>query len=255
MVEDRRLLILGGTAEAARLAARAVELPGLDVTTSLAGRTRTPARIEGRVRSGGFGGARAMADTLGRDGFDMVVDATHPFAAAISAHGLEACAMADVPLLVLTRPAWRAVPGDDWIEVADLAAAADAVGKHGRRVFLTTGRRGLEPFAALDGHHFLIRVVDPPDPPLPVPGADIVTGRGPFGAADERALMERHRIDCVVAKNSGGDATYGKMEAARALGLPVVMVRRPDPPGGETVFALDEVLSWIKARLSQGVRS
>ena len=245
-----RLLILGGTAEGAALARGAAGLAGLTVVSSLAGRTRTPASLPGETRVGGFGGASAMADYFRATGTTMVIDATHPYAAAISRNAAEACAAVGLPRLNLVRPAWAREPGDDWIGVDDADAAAAKVAEVGTRAFLTIGRQEIGAFAGLDGVWFLVRLIDPLDTPLPLAHGEVIHGRGPFDVADERALLAAHRIDVVIAKNSGGAATYGKIAAAREAALPVVMIRRPALPGGETVDDVAAALAWIEDRLA-----
>ncbi|MGE0256410.1 MAG: cobalt-precorrin-6A reductase [Alphaproteobacteria bacterium] len=240
------LLLLGGTGEAVALAAdlAAAFGPRLRVISSLAGRTRDPRLPPGEVRVGGFGGAAALADFLRANAIDAVIDATHPFAAAISANAADACRAAGVPCLVLRRPAWSARPGDRWHEAADAAAAATLLPSLGRRAFLTIGPRDLAPFAALDRMWFLVRQVDPPAAPLPLRNGAVVVGRGPFAEAAERRLLVEHAIDVLVTRASGGAATVGKLDAARALGLPVVMIRRPPPPPGPSVTAPAEAVRW-----------
>ena len=240
------LLILGGTGEAAALARQAVAWPGLTVTTSLAGETRTPARLEGAVRGGGFGGADGMADYLRQARVDLVVDATHPFAAVISRNAAKACSAVGLAHVHLVRPPWVRHEGDTWIEMDDLARAAAEVA--GRRAFLTIGRVELGRFAEVEGAWFLVRVIDPPAQPPPLANCRVIVGRPPFTVEDERALMADHKIDVVVSKNSGGVATYAKIAAARALGLPVVMVRRPPPPDGPVVASVEETLAWLADR-------
>ena len=243
-----RLLILGGTREAAELAARAEAAGEARVLTSLAGRTTRPAALAGRVRVGGFGGAAGLAAFLEAEGIDLVIDATHPFAAAISAHAAEACREKGVPRLALVRPAWKRRSGERWIEVGDAAAAAAALPGLGARVFLTLGARGLEHFAALAGIWFLVRLIERPARPLPLPDHHLILGRGPFDLEAERALTKRHRIDALVTKASGGEATYAKITAARLEGVPVVMIRRPPQISGESVASVDQALAWLAAR-------
>jgi precorrin-6A/cobalt-precorrin-6A reductase len=251
----RRLLILGGTGEAAALAAWAVERFGarVEVVTSLAGRLARETAIAGKVRVGGFGGADGLAAYLRAHHVDAVVDATHPFAARISAHAREACANAAVPRLVLDRPPWRPTPQDRWIEVADMAGAAQALPGLGRRAWLTVGSGEIAAFAGLEGVWFLVRLISMPKEPLPLglPGRDyeIVLGRGPFTLEGERALMARNRIDVLVSKQSGGPATEAKLVAAREAGLPVVMVRRPRPEPGERVESVSAALDWLERAL------
>jgi precorrin-6A/cobalt-precorrin-6A reductase len=245
------LLILGGTAEAAALAAAAVALePPLAVTTSLAGRTEHPAALAGRVRIGGFGGSDGLARFLAAEQVDLVIDATHPFAQQISAQAAAACRAACVPRLALLRPAWRRHPLDRWVEVEDLAGAAQVLPQLGRRVWLTVGRRELDAFAGLTQHRFLVRLVDPPAEPLPLAQCDLVLGRGPFNLTEERRILRRHAIEVLVAKASGGDATEAKLIAARERDLPVVMVRRPPPVPGERVESVAAALDWLKMQLA-----
>ncbi len=251
MAEPTKVLILGGTAEAAALARALAEEPRVAATTSLAGRTRAPAELPGAVRRGGFGGAQALADYLKTRAVDIVVDATHPFAARISRNAAQACAAAGVPRLVLTRPAWTARDGDRWTLVPDAQAAATAaLPGLGRRVFLTIGRQELSTFAGLNDIWFLVRLVEPPEDPIPLEDFRLVLGRGPFSLARETALLRAHGIEAVVSKNSGGAGTYAKIEAARALDLPVVMVERPALPEGETVETVAAARAWIERRLA-----
>ena len=254
----RRLLILGGTPEAARLARGAIERfgPGLEVISSLAGRTKNPAPIPGRMRSGGFGGPEGLADYLERDAVAFVIDATHPFAATISAHAGAACDAKGVPRLMLVRPPWKREATDRWIEVDTVEAAAEALKRMGRRVFLTVGAGEIAPFGALERHWFLVRLIEAPQAPLPLHRHEVIASRGPFTVAGERELLERHRIGVLVSKLSGGKATEAKIIAARALELPVVMVRRPAPAPGACVETVDEALDWLDAALggAEGLR-
>jgi precorrin-6A/cobalt-precorrin-6A reductase len=227
----RHVLLLGGTTEARELAAALVARPGVRVTSSLAGRVSRPGALEGDVRIGGFGGADGLAVWLREQGVDAVVDATHPFAAGITANAARAATATGRPLVVLRRPGWQPRPGDRWHTVASLEEAADVLPGLGRRAFLTTGRLGLAAFARLTALHFVVRSVEPPEPPMP-PDVELVLARGPFTVTDELALLREHRVDVVVTKDSGGAATGAKLTAARELGLPVVVVRRPPLPEG-----------------------
>jgi len=245
-----RILILGGTTEARQLAGRLAGRNGLDVTLSLAGRTATPATQPVPVRVGGFGGAAGLSDYLTRERIDALIDATHPYANVISANAVEAARRSGVPLIALRRPSWIAVSGDRWIEVNDVGEAVQAIGQTPRRVFVALGRNELKPFGDAPQHYYLIRSVDPVDPPLPLPSVGYVTGRGPFSEADDHALMTEHRIDVVIAKNSGGTATYGKIAAARALGIDVVMLRRALPPDGAAVETIEDAIAWLDHALT-----
>ncbi|MFF1516531.1 cobalt-precorrin-6A reductase [Streptomyces sp. NPDC058305] len=230
------VLVLGGTTEARELAAELTARPGVQVTTSLAGRVARPGAVEGDVRTGGFGGADGLARWLREHRVDVLVDATHPFASGITANAARAATATGVPAVVLRRPGWQAGPGDRWHEAGSLTEAAALLPGLGRRVFLTTGRLSLAAFAHLSGPHFLVRSVEAPDPPLP-PDTEVLLARGPFTLDDERALLLRHRIDLLVTKDSGGAATSAKLTAARDLALPVVVVRRPPLPDGVSAVA------------------
>jgi precorrin-6A/cobalt-precorrin-6A reductase len=237
-----RVLVLGGTGEARRLAAVLVER-GDDVVSSLAGRVADPLLPAGEVRIGGFGGAEGLAAWLRANPVRAVVDATHPFAATMTAHAAKAAADTGAPLLRLQRPGWQPQPGDDWRWVDTLEEAAAAVTGFAH-VFLTTGRTGLGAFAGLT-QEVLVRSVDPPEPPLP-PQTTVLLARGPFTVEEELALMREHRVDVVVTKDSGSHLTEAKLTAARRLGVPVVVVRRPPlPPGVPVVATVEEALRWL----------
>jgi precorrin-6A/cobalt-precorrin-6A reductase len=239
-----RLLILGGTSEARELGERLAGRADLVVTVSLAGRTARPAAQAVAVRVGGFGGAAGLATYLRAQRIDALIDATHPFAVTISAHAAAAAARASIPLLALRRPPWRPVAGDRWLDVADRDAAVAVTGDTPRRIFLALGRQDLAPFERAPQHDYLVRSVDPVVPPLRL-RATYVCARGPFSEADDRALFSAHRIDAVVAKNSGGPATYSKIAAARNLGLEVIMIARPAVPAAATVETVAEAIAWL----------
>lgn len=221
------VLILGGTGEARLLAERLVEAGELRITLSLAGRTAHPLPQAGDLRRGGFGGADGLANWLGANAVDILVDATHPFARHISGNASVAAKKSGIPLVTLERPPWRAVEGDRWIDAASVADATPLLGEAPKAVFLAIGRQELAPFRAFPQHRYIVRSVDPVTAVFQLPNADYILERGPFAEDDERTLFIKHGVDIVVAKNSGGEATYAKIAAARALGLPVVMVCRP----------------------------
>lgn len=255
MVQMKKILILGGTTEARQLAGKLVARAS--VMLSLAGRTESPVAQGVPVRSGGFGGAEGLAAYLRETGTDLLIDATHPYAAQISANATQAARIAGVPILALRRPGWEPVEDDRWTQVDTSGEAAQALGLAPRRVFLALGRQEVAAFEAAPQHHYLIRSVDPVEPKLAVPDASYLLARGPFREAEERALLEKHRIDVVVSKNSGGEATYGKIASARALGIEVVMVRRPalpDVPAAETVEALAAMVDhFVEPAAERGV--
>lgn len=238
------ILILGGTTEARELAAL-LAARGVATTLSLAGRTANPVAMPVPVRLGGFGGAEGLAVHLREAGVRVLVDATHPYAATMSRHAALAAAMTGTPFLALRRAPWQPAPGDDWTEVADAREAVAALGAAPRRVFLALGRQELAPFVEAPRHHYLIRSVDPVEPPLAVPRAHYILARGPFDEAAEHALLRDARIDTIVCKNSGGTATHGKIAAARALGIRVVMLRRPELSEAPQVATAEKALAWL----------
>ncbi len=217
----------------------------LSVVLSLAGRTASPQAHDVPLRSGGFGGSEGLAAYLERTQTDLLIDATHPHAGRISANAAEAAERTGVPLIALVRPEWRPLEGDRWTFVDSVAEAVGKLGAVPRRVFVTLGRQELAPLADAPQHHYLIRSVDPVDPPLALPQARYLLARGPFAEDDERALLLAERIEIVIAKNSGGAATYGKIAAARALGLPVLLLRRPPHPGGRRVETVEEAVAML----------
>ena len=242
----RCVVVLGGTGEARELAARLVEGSGVRVISTLAGRVREPRLPVGEVRVGGFGGSDRLADWLRAERVDAVVDATHPFAARITRSAAVAAREAGVPILLLRRPGWIPGDGDDWRWVGSLEEAAALLPTIGGRVFLTTGRQGLAAFVGVD-LWFLVRCVDEP---ATVPGrARLLLDRGPYTVDGELALMREHRVDVLVTKDSGGDATSAKLSAARRLGLPVVVVRRPAVPDLRSVETVEEAVRWLGSAL------
>lgn len=223
-----KILILGGTAEAADLARQlSRDNSGAAVVTSLAGRLKERPALPGTVRIGGFGGAEGLAAFLRREGITRVIDATHPFAARISAEAAEACRRLGLPLQRLRRPAWRRRPGDRWHWADDLAMAGRMAPGLGRRIFLTVGTQELRAFFHRGGPFYLVRLIEAPARPLPLPSHAVMLGRGPFDIEQELALLRSFAIDLVVTKASGGAATEAKIAAARRLRIPVLMVRRP----------------------------
>jgi precorrin-6A/cobalt-precorrin-6A reductase len=240
-----RILVLGGTTEASALVRLLAERAAYEAILSLAGRTSAPKAAPVPTRIGGFGGADGLARWLRDNGIAAVLDATHPFAAVISRNAAEACRAAGVPLLALRRPPWRPVAGDRWTEVATMPEAAQALGPDRRCVFLTVGRLGLGAFAAAPQHRYVVRTIEPIGDALPVPNLVVIRDRGPFDAERERALMEREGIEVIVTKNSGGEATSGKIAAARALELPVIMVARAEKPHVPSVTTPEAALDWV----------
>lgn len=237
--------MLGGTIDGRRLAERLGDDARLEVLLSFAGRTKELRRPALPHRVGGFGGADGLAAFLRAQRFDALIDATHPFAAQMSANAVRAAALTGVPLLRFARTPWQRQPGDAWVEVHDFAAAARALGEAPRRVLLTVGKLELAAFAAAPQHDYLVRTVDAIA--LRLPRARLITARGPFALADERALLVRERIERVVSKNAGTDATYPKIEAARALGIPVILVQPPTLPAAHEVTTLDAACAWVAA--------
>lgn len=241
-----RILILGGTTEASALVARLAGLTEFHPLLSLAGRTENPRHASIPARIGGFGGVDGLERFLSDGRFAAVIDATHPFAARISRNAALACARAQIPLLALQRPPWTRRQGDHWIEVEAMADAVQALGAAPCRVFLTIGRQELHHFQAAKQHAYLVRTIEPIGDVLGASRVIAIQERGPFDEEAERSLMEREGIDILVTKNSGASATYPKIAAARALGLPVVMIARPDRPADvPSVTAPDDALAWL----------
>ncbi|MFV0513220.1 MAG: cobalt-precorrin-6A reductase [Jhaorihella sp.] len=238
------LLILGGTLEATALCARLAQLR-LHATLSLAGRVARPKRQPLPLRVGGFGGESGLTRYLKSEAITHVIDATHPFAAQMSRNAIAACAEADVPLVALTRAPWQAQDGDRWTHVHDMAGAVAALDRPRARVLLAVGRMHLAEFTPNPQHHYVLRLIDPPETPLPFPDCTVTIDRGPFTTRGDTALMKDHRIDLVVSKNSGGSGAVSKITAARSLGLPVIMIDRPDMPPRNEVHDTDAALSWL----------
>lgn len=245
-MKQTKLLVLGGSGEAAALARALRGDARYDVTLSLAGRTTEPVKLPGTIRTGGFGGAEGLARTLRDEKFDVVIDATHPFADQMKANAVEAARVAGIPLLAIRRPPWTPVDGDNWIWVDGIEGAAVALGETARRVFLTTGRDELRPFVKASQHFYLLRSVEAPAPDTLPAHVELIVARGPFRLEDELALLREHAIDIIVTKNSGGGATYAKLEAAHTLDLPVIMVRRPSLPDAPSVETVAAALDWLE---------
>ena len=250
------ILILGGTTEAKALAGRLATDPEYQILVSLAGRTKAPAEQPVPVRIGGFGGAVGLDAFIREKGVDLLIDATHPFAAQISRNAAEAAASSGVEILALRRPAWLRQDGDRWQEVGSIEAAVAALDIAPRKVFLTLGRQELLPFEVRKQHRYLVRSVDPVDPPLDLPDVTYITARGPFSEGDEIRLLEEHGIDLIVSKNSGGRASVAKISAARRLGVDVILIDRPelpDVPSATSVDVLvDRVRHWTLSRRKRG---
>lgn len=247
-----RVLLLGGTAEAS-LIARALAGAGVAAIFSYAGRTTTPVAQPLPTRVGGFGGVEGLADTIRRERFTHVIDATHPFAVQMSRNSIAACTETQTPLVAFERAPWIAGPDDDWRHVSDVEAAVAALPKAPSRVFLAIGKQQLASFAARPQHFYLLRLVDPPENPLPLRLAETVLARGPFTAESDLALLRVHRITHVVARNAGGEGARAKLSAARALGVPVILIERPPLPERQVVRSVDEVMRWLGHTARLGV--
>jgi precorrin-6A/cobalt-precorrin-6A reductase len=244
-----RVLILGGIGDAVELAIKIANIPGIEVITSLAGRTREPANLPGNVRTGGFGGVRGLTNYLREMQIDLLIDATHPFANQISENAAAATQEVGIPRLMVIRPPWEKLEDDDWLEVEDNLAAATALANRAKRVFLTIGRLEIGTFAHLQDIWFLMRMIDPPNTDVIVPPGLILCDRGPFNLENEQEILLKYNIDTIVSKNSGGNATYPKIIAARKLGIKVVMVNRPPVPPGKQVADVDSACKWLFDKL------
>jgi precorrin-6A/cobalt-precorrin-6A reductase len=236
-----RILILGGTTEAGAMA-RTLAEAGLNAIYSYAGRTANPVAQPLPTRIGGFGGIEGLAQFLRDNAISHVIDATHPFAEGMSRNAIAACADTGIPLIALERPEWAAASGDDWRHVADYAAAAEALPGDGSGVFLAIGRQNLTPFLGR-GHRWLLRFAEVAAHPLP--DATLIVSRGPFSVPGDLELMKRHAIGHLVTKNAGGRAAHAKLEAARMLGIPVVMIARPALPERHVVASPAQLMGWL----------
>ena len=246
-----RVLLLGGTTEASALASALAER-GITAVFSYAGRTAQPVAQPLPTRVGGFGGVAGLQAYLESERISHLIDATHPFAAQMSRHAVQACAATGVALLAYQRPPWQAGPGDDWQTVPDLASAVAALPDTKSRIFLAIGKQHLAEFAAKPQHHYLLRLVDPAGA-LPLPDAEAVIARGPFTYAGDLALLQSHRISRIVAKNAGGMGARAKLDAARTLALPVILIARPELPARAVAGDIGEVLAWLGHRADRGV--
>lgn len=242
-----KLLILGGTGEGSQLAIKAAKTPGVELITSLAGRTTQPTPINSPIRVGGFGGATGLATYLKDNSIDALIDATHPFAAQISFNAATAAKISGIPHLMLVRPPWEKVEGDRWLEVHTNQEAAHQLPGLAKRIFLTIGRQELATFSHLNDMWFLMRMIDPPGENISLPPGDLLLEKGPFSLEHELELLGRYNIDVIVSKNSGGEATKAKIIAARMLNLPVVMVKRPPTPDCEKVSHVSFALLWLES--------
>jgi precorrin-6A/cobalt-precorrin-6A reductase len=240
-----RVLVLGGTTEASALAALLAGDPRFDATLSQAGRTSNPRPQPLATRIGGFGGVEGLARWLRDEKADAVIDATHPYAAQMSANAVTACARTGLPLGSIVRPPWLQQKDDSWRVVPTAEAAALALGKTPLRVFLSLGRQDLHAFASAPQHRYLARTIEVPEQAVLPPNLRILQARGPFDRDSEARLLEKEAIDVIVSKNSGGAATYAKIEAARELDLPVVMIARPDKPAGHVLGSPEEAVAWL----------
>ena len=225
--------------------ASAIAKAGLTATLSLAGRVERPIPMPLPTRIGGFGGAAGLRQHLETQTITHVVDATHPFATQMSRNAVQACTDANIPLLALTRPPWTESGGDIWTRVPDIAGAVAALDRAAARVFLAIGRMHVGAFAAQGQHHYLLRLVDPLGADISLPQVEAVIAKGPFSEAQDLNLLRNHQIDIVVSKNSGGTGAYSKIAAARQLGLPVIMIDRPEMPARAEAHSVDDVMAWL----------
>jgi precorrin-6A/cobalt-precorrin-6A reductase len=246
MSDFKRVLILGGTGDAVKLAAIASQLDGVEVMSSLAGRTQQPTAPIGSLRVGGFGGEAGLVAYLQEYQVNFLIDATHPFAAQISWNAAAAATKANIPHLMLVRPVWQKESGDCWLEVDHLEAAVTLLESQTGRIFLAIGRQQLAPFARLQHLWFLMRSIDPPDANLPIPPGEMIYDRGPFTLEQERKLLIDYNINLIVSKNSGGNATYAKVMAAREMRIPIIMINRPAMPPITQVSTVNEALNWLR---------
>lgn len=253
-MDRTRILILGGTSEARRLATELAARENLDILLSLAGRTEAPAEQPVPVRIGGFGGAQGLADFLMAGRYDLLIDATHPFAERISANAAAAAERSGITAIALVRPEWVPVPGDHWHIVPDIPSAIASLGPTPRRVFLATGRQGAPHAEVAPQHSYLVRSVDPVDPPLALTDVEYILDRGPFALEGELNLLRKHSIEAIITKNSGGSAAYAKIEAARVLGIKVVVIARAPAAAMMTVETVEAAVEAIDHLVSEAMK-
>ena len=247
-----RVLLLGGTTEANQIG-RSLAAAGVAGVYSYAGRTATPVPQPLPTRVGGFGGVDGLVEYIRQEHITHVIDATHPFANQISRNAVEACAKTSRPLIACLREPWRETPGDKWQHVATVEDAAAILPARPARIFLAIGRQHLAPFAAQSQHFYLLRLIDAPDTPLPLPDTEIVLARGPFTIEGDLALLRDHRITHVVTRNAGGEGARAKLDAARGLGLPVIMIDRPDLPERKVAQSVEQIVRWLTHSACLGV--
>ena len=247
-----RVLLLGGTTEASHIG-RELAAAGVTGVFSYAGRTATPIAQPMPTRVGGFGGVDGLAEYLRREAITHVIDATHPFASQISRNAIEACGQTGTPLIAYAREPWVAGPDDRWRHVRTIEEAVAALPDRPARIFLAIGKQHLREFAVQSQHFYLLRLVDAPATGLPLPNAEIVLARGPFTTAGDLALLRSHRITHVVARNAGGEGAKAKLEAARVLGLPVIMIERPSLPERRTAHNVNQIMHWLHHSACLGV--
>ena len=240
-----KILILGGTQEARLLAKKTANLPNIQVKISLAGRT-SQAVTSKNLRVGSFGGVAGLINYLQEEKIDLIIDATHPFASQISHNAAIAAENLGLPFLMLIRPKWESVVGDKWIEVENIQAAAEILPNCAKRVFLTIGRQEVTAFSQVENIWFLMRAIEKPSSDIVLPKGLLLLERGPFDKDSEKQLLKKHNIDTLVSKNSGGNATYAKIIAARELGIKIVMIKRPMLPQGDRVEDIESALEWVK---------
>ena len=247
-----RVLLLGGTTEASQMAIALADA-GINAIYSYAGRTNSPVSQPLPTRIGGFGGVPGLIDYLRAQNITHIIDATHPFAAGMSRNAFVACRDTKVALLRLERAPWVAQDGDNWSLVPTLENIPALLPDAPARVFLAIGKQHIGLFAAKPQHHYLLRLVDAPDAPLPIPNVTVLLARGPFTTQGDTALMQEHAITHVVAKNAGGTGARAKLDAARALDLPVIMANRPSVPGDATANDVAQVMAWLHHVADRGV--
>lgn len=246
------ILLLGGTTEASSMAKTLAEAQ-IDAVFSYAGRTKAPMAQPLLQRVGGFGGVAGLNDYLSANNITHVVDATHPFAAQMSMNAFEACKVAKIPLIRLERDPWITERGDNWTNVARLEDAPSALPDVPARVFLAIGKQHIGLFASMPQHHYLLRLIDAPEGPLPLPDTTVIVARGPFAVDQDTALLRDNQITHIVAKNAGGDGARAKIDAARALGIPVILIDRPRLPGDNIAHNVGEVMEWLGHVADRGV--
>lgn len=242
---QKHILVLGGSNEGFALAKTLQGHKNYTITSSLAGRTSLPKKPVGPYRIGGFGGSEGLKHYINTNKIDAIIDATHPFAQNITKNAAKAAGDTKCPLLHIWRPQWKRAAKDNWIEVPTMQAAAERLTKHHAPIFLTIGRLELAAFLPRTDLAFITRAIEPNQNEQWPKNFHFIYAKGPFDYNQELALIKKYNIKAIVTKNSGGPGAFAKIEVARTLNLPVIMINRPPKPKGNLASTPEEALNWL----------